>query len=303
MDQEFYKEVLDSLTDGVYFVDMERRVTFWNKAAERLSGYSAAEIIGRSCADNYLRHVDDDGTSLCLVGCPLSASMEDGKPREANVYMHHKFGHRVPVFVRATPMRDELGQIVGAVEVFADNSRNLDILNEMEALRQEVLTDKLTGIANRRFADINLELLDRTMAESKVPFGVIFVDIDHFKRVNDTWGHHVGDQVIAMVAGTMKAVLRPLDVACRWGGEEFVVLVPNATAEGLAVMTRRLRMLVEQSWVDHGGELVRVTVSLGAALSESGERAISVVDRADRQVYLSKAGGRNCIHMDAVCFE
>lgn len=298
MDQEFYKELLDSLTDGVYFVDLKRQVTYWNKAAERLSGYTAREIMGKSCADNFLRHVDDDGNHLCVFGCPLAATMEDGELREASVYMHHKFGHRVPVFVRASPMRDELGDIIGAVEIFADNSKNIDVLNEMEALRKEVLTDQLTGIGNRRYADITMDRLDELMRDSKVPYGVVFVDIDHFKQVNDTWGHHVGDLVIAMVAKTLKAALRPLDVACRWGGEEFVILVPNTTADGLAIVAERIRMLVEQSWIEHDGERVAVTASFGGAVSKDGEVAVSVVDRADKQVYLSKESGRNCVHIN-----
>ncbi|MDC0335333.1 GGDEF domain-containing protein [Pseudodesulfovibrio sp.] len=298
MDQEFYKELLDSLTDGVYFVDLKRQVTYWNKAAERLSGYTAKEIMGKSCADNLLRHVDDDGNELCLNGCPLAATMEDGELREASVYMHHKFGHRVPVFVRASPMRNELGDIVGAVEIFADNSKNMDVLNEMEELRKEVLTDQLTGIGNRRYADITLDRLDQSMKDSNVPFGIVFTDIDHFKNVNDTWGHSVGDLVISMVAKTLTAVLRPLDVACRWGGEEFVILIPNTTEDGLAIATERIRMLVEQSWVEHDGERVAVTASFGGAISADGEAAASVVDRADKQVYLSKETGRNRVHIN-----
>ena len=300
MEQEFYKDLLDSITDGVYFVDLDRKIYYWNKAAERLSGYTAQEVLGKSCAENLLRHIDDDGTELCMKGCPLAETMTHGKSREISVHMHHKFGHRVPVFVRASPVRDEQGDIVGAVEVFSDNSRNMNILQEMEGLRKEVLTDQLTGIGNRRYADITLERLEATMEESGVPFGVAFVDIDHFKKVNDTWGHHVGDRVLMMVAKTIEGNLRPLDVVCRWGGEEIVVLVPNTTRKGLAVTTERLRSLVEHSWIEHEGEMIGVTVSLGGAVSEKGETATSVIGRADRQGYLSKESGRNCVHIDDV---
>ncbi len=298
MDSKFYRELLDSMTDGVYFMDMERTVTYWNKAAERLSGYASEEIIGKSCSDNLLRHVDADGVELCITGCPMAATMNDGKVREASVFMHHKFGHRVPVFVRSSPMLDDFGQIVGAVEVFSDNGKNLDILKEIEGLRKEVLTDPLTGIGNRRYADITMDRMDKTLRESKVPFGVLFVDIDHFKRVNDTWGHSVGDTVLAMVAKTLSAVLRPLDVACRWGGEEFVILLSNTTEAGLSIVAERLRMLVENSWIDHEGQRLAVTISVGGSYSVKEDSAASVVDRADRQVYLSKEAGRNCVHVN-----
>ncbi len=104
-DADLYREILDNLYDGVYFVDRERVVNYWNKGAERISGYSAEAMIGHSCSDHLLNHVDADGVSLCQDRCPLAACMSDGLPREAEVFLHHADGHRVPVLVRgaATP--------------------------------------------------------------------------------------------------------------------------------------------------------------------------------------------------------
>ncbi len=298
MDQIFYQSLLDSMADGVYFVDLDRRVTYWNKAAERISGFAAKEVLGNSCADNILRHVDDVGTELCIHGCPLAAAMEDGQVREVEAYMHHKFGHRVPVAIRAAPMRDVDNAIIGAVEIFSNNSKNIDVLHEMEELRREVFRDKLTGVANRRFGEITLENYERTMVESGVPFGVVFVDIDFFKKVNDAWGHAAGDQTLCMVARTLANGLRALDVACRWGGEEFLVIAPNVTVESLAVMAERLRMLVEKSWLEFDGQRLSVTASFGGAVSRKGEKAEAVVARADKQVYESKKAGRNRVTIE-----
>ena len=300
MDQMFYRGLLDALTDGVYFVDLHRRVTYWNKAAERISGYAAAEVMGKSCADDILKHVDEDCRHLCVEGCPLAETMKHGTIQEISVFLHHKYGHRVPVFVRASPMRDKAGKIIGAVEVFSENSETLSLLKEMEILRKEVLTDKLTEVGNRRYAGIIMEKLENSFDQDKVVYGVLFVDIDHFKRVNDTWGHHVGDKVLRMVAQSLSSTLRPLDAVCRWGGEEFVILVSNTDADGLAAQAERLRTLVEQSWVDHEGEQIRVTVSFGGALVREGEDSVAVTVRADRQLYLSKDAGRNCIYIEGV---
>ncbi len=132
MDEAFYKSLLDSMADGVYFVDTDRRITSWNKAAERITGYTAREVLGRSCADNVLRHVDESGRELCVAGCPLAAVVQDGRMREARVYLHHKLGHRTPVDVRATAMRDAAGKIMGAVEIFHAASERLNILEEIE---------------------------------------------------------------------------------------------------------------------------------------------------------------------------
>jgi PAS domain S-box-containing protein len=118
----FYATLLDNLYDGVYFVDRERRITFWNKAAERITGFTKAEVVGKRCADNLLRHVDNRGNSLCEGACPLSYTLNDSQPRSASVFLHHKDGHRLPVAIRVAPITDHQQKIVGAVEIFRDNS-------------------------------------------------------------------------------------------------------------------------------------------------------------------------------------
>ncbi len=299
MEIEFYRQVLDSIADGVYFVDRERRITFWNRGAERISGYAAGEVIGRSCADNIFRHVDASGTQLCITGCPLEAVIADGAMREAQVFLHHKLGHRVPVDVRATAMRGSKGEILGAVEIFNSNAKQINVLEEIQKLRREILTDPLTGIGNRRYAEMRLAGCEKDQKDYGIPFAVLFVDIDYFKHVNDTWGHDVGDKVLSMVARVLSNALRGLDAACRWGGEEFVVVTRNMSKEGLGNLGERLRMLIEQSWFEHLEERIAVTASFGGALSQAGESGLDVVRRADLQVYRSKEEGRNRVSIDS----
>jgi len=116
----FHEKLLDSLYDGVYFVDQDRRITYWNHGAETLTGYTASDAVGRQCFDNFLEHVDEGGCALCVNDCPLAATIGDGQRREAEVYLRHKAGHRIPVSVRVAPLRDTEGLVVGAVEIFTD---------------------------------------------------------------------------------------------------------------------------------------------------------------------------------------
>lgn len=113
----FRARLLDSLYDGVYFVDSERRITYWNQGAERLTGFTAKEAVGTHCHDNMLAHVDADGCRLCMDRCPLVTAMQEDRCHEASVYLRHKQGHRVPVSVRVVPIKDAHEQIIGAVEV------------------------------------------------------------------------------------------------------------------------------------------------------------------------------------------
>jgi len=118
LNPEIYRAVLESLPIGVYLTDRKRQIAFWNTSAERITGYLAQEVIGHCCQDNLLMHCDGNQVALCGSACPLAQTMQDGRDREANMFLRHKDGQRVPVRVRAIPVRDEFGAIVGAAECF-----------------------------------------------------------------------------------------------------------------------------------------------------------------------------------------
>ncbi|HON79538.1 MAG TPA: GGDEF domain-containing protein [Spirochaetota bacterium] len=299
MNDDFYKKLIENIFDGVYYVDRGSRIAFWNKGAERITGYTASEVVGKQCSDNILRHVDDSGTELCIQGCPLRDSINDGLSREVDVYLHHREGHRVPVTVRVTPIRDEEGVVIGAVEVFSDNSRRSHVMKEMEKLREEIFIDPLTEVGNRKFADVSLSGKMEEFRSHNVPLGLLFLDIDHFKQCNDTYGHSAGDSVLVSVGRTIANVLRKLDVVCRWGGEEFIVIIPNADVNTLSLVAERIRAFVEKSWVDHNGAVLRVTVSIGGTLARDGDSIEEFVGRADRLMYESKDSGRNRVTIQA----
>jgi diguanylate cyclase (GGDEF)-like protein/PAS domain S-box-containing protein len=293
MSEISHEMLLESLFDGVYYVDLERRITFWNRAAERISGFSRAEVLGLCCADNILRHIDDSGRELCVEGCPLAATLSDGQVREANVYLHHKQGHRVPVSIRVSPVTGSDGQIVGGIEVFSDGSRVAKMLEELERLKQEAYVDELTQIGNRRYCEMILSTRIYEHRSFAVPFGVIFLDIDRFKQFNDTHGHQTGDQVLKMVSKTVANVIRELDTVTRWGGEELVVVLPNITETALKRVAERVRVFVERCFIMAGRERLAVTATLGATLARDDDTADSIIHRADTLMYAGKVAGRN----------
>lgn len=292
-----YQEIIENLHDGLYFVDRNRIITYWNKAAEKISGFRADEVVGKSCADNVLAHVDSEGNSLCTGTCPLEATIEDGQFREADVYMHHKDGHRIPVSVRASALSDTKGNIVGAIELFTDISHQAANELRVKELEKMALLDNLTQLANRNYIEKELQARFDEIKRYRVPFGILFMDIDHFKRFNDTYGHHVGDEVLKFVAGTFVANARPFDLFGRWGGEEFIGIIRNIHAEDLRRLGNRLRALIEKSYILHQDEKLNVTISIGATLVEENDTIDSLTKRADAFLYESKAKGRNCLTM------
>lgn len=292
---EFYKNLLDNLYDGVYFLDRQRSIHYWNKGAERITGYLRAEVEGSQCWNNILMHVDSEGKSLCQSRCPARTTMESGTPAEAEVFLHHKNGHRIPVSVKVSPIFDTAGAVIGAVEIFRDNSEKLASLSLIEELEEKAFQDPLTALPNRRYLDrFLMARLDETSRYDWI-FGLIFLDIDHFKSVNDTYGHDMGDEALKMLARTLTLSSRSFDIVGRWGGEEFVVAVVNVDGEKLHQIAERYRRMIESSSVTAGDISFGMTVSLGATLVCKGDTLDSLVKRADGLMYQSKLAGRNCV--------
>lgn len=290
-----FESIIENLHDGLYFVDRDRVITYWNKAAEQISGFTAGEVIGKSCSDNILTHVDGSGRSLCFGMCPLAQSIADGKFRAAEVYMHHKDGHRIPVSVRISVLRDREGKILGGIELFTDISNQQANALRLQELEKLALLDNLTQLANRHY--LEKELLSRFEEKKRfqLPFGVLFLDIDHFKEFNDRYGHDAGDEVLRFVAKTFIVNSRPFDLYGRWGGEEFLAIIRNISLPDLEELGNRLRLLVEQSYIVYESERLQVTISLGATLVRDDDTMESLVKRADTLMYRSKAAGRNCL--------
>ena len=292
-DSRLFRLLLDNVHDGVYFVDPERRIQYWNKSAERITGYSADEVLDRCCADNILVHVDENGTQLCRGQCPLAATIADGEKRQARVFLHHKEGHRVPVSVATVQISDARGRVLGGLETFYDASAVMAALEDIEALRSQALVCPLTGVGNRAYAEQVLTQKVEEMKRLDYDLGILFFDVDHFKTVNDTHGHDVGDVALKMVARTLAGGLRGSDFLARWGGEEFIAILPRLPQSKMARLAERLRMLVASSAGDAGGGAPRVTVSIGAYACRRDDTPESAIARADKLMYQSKAGGRD----------
>ncbi|MCX6556390.1 MAG: sensor domain-containing diguanylate cyclase [Candidatus Aminicenantes bacterium] len=287
--------LLEEVDEGVYFTDPQRRITFWNKAAERISGYSRREVVGTPCSANLLIHVDRRGRELCCGACPLANTMRDRKHRRADIFLHHRDGHRVPVHVRVFPLLGDNGEVTGGAELFSDLSEKPVLEARLQQLEKMVMIDRLTGVANRRSSESFLQARLEEFRRFRWPLGVIFFDIDDFKKLNDRHSHRVGDIALRMVARTLQHNIRSVDQVGRWGGEEFLVTVRNTDRGNLRLIAEKLRMLVGKSVSWENGNPVSLTLSGGATLARAGDTAVTLVERADLLMYQSKKSGKNTI--------
>ena len=278
----FYRDLLDNLYDGIYFVDREREITYWNKGAERMTGYPKEKVIGSHYYNNLLQHITENCVELCFNDCPLQATMNDGHPRETGVYLRDAEGFRIPVHVRTSPIYDEKGEIVGAVEVFSINQIMLRMKRRVSKLEQSVIYDPLTQIGNRKHFEVKINLALQEYRHMRFPFGLLFIDIDHFKYINDTFGHIIGDKVLQAVANTLRHNLRETDTCGCWGGEEFLALAFNLDKDTLKTIAEKLHSLVEQTTITTTTDGPRVTVSIGATLVRNEDMLANLIYWADK---------------------
>ena len=162
-----------------------------------------------------------------------------------------------------------------------------------QTLEHAALTDSLTGMQNRRYFDDALREYLQEFKRINKPVGLVILDLDHFKTVNDTHGHDVGDEVLKVVANCLRDFTRHHDVAARLGGEEFAVGAPNMDKESLTKLAERIRLAIAQLSVSTGNVTLRVTTSVGLAVWDRKESAEDFFRRADRMLYQAKRMGRN----------
>jgi diguanylate cyclase (GGDEF)-like protein/PAS domain S-box-containing protein len=289
--------LIENLFEGVYIVNKERTITSWNEGAQQITGFSAQEVVNRHCYDNILNHVDEHGVALCFNACPLHATIEDGSLRSAIVFLQHKDGHRLPVKIKAIPMLNAQGEIDGAIEIFTEVQSEKAFQTHLDQLKKEASEDVLTGVANRKYMQAIIESKIREYKTVGVPFGLSFIDIDDFKRINDTYGHEIGDEILKLLVKTVGSSLRKHDRIGRWGGEEFIILLTDIDQDGLALVSEKIRQLVENSKLRLPEQELSVTISMGSSKVCEDDTVDSLVQRCDQLMYQSKKTGKNKVSL------
>lgn len=208
----------------------------------------------------------------------------------------------------------EVNKVIDETRTMEKSSKRLetqvqDMLNDVEALRKELaqvkeesITDSLTGIANRKAFDATLEHAIYDSREHKTPLCLLLADIDHFKQFNDTYGHLVGDKVLRFVAATLKRCVKGNDIAARFGGEEFAVILPQTELPGAETVAEQIRRAVSSGQLKDkasGEAYGKITISVGIAQFFGSDLPNDLIHRADKALYLAKERGRNRIEKAA----
>jgi diguanylate cyclase (GGDEF)-like protein/PAS domain S-box-containing protein len=293
-DPELFKTLLDHMSDGVYVAGPDKRVLYCNKAATELTGYEAEEIVGKPCHGNGHCLIGHNGRSLCEDGCLITESLKDGTARRIKAYLLHKQGRRIPASVSIQPIVASDGSIIGVVQIFKDQSQREAARRKVEAMERLALIDPLTQLPNRRSLEVTLQAALLEFKVTRVPFGALLIDIDKLKNINDSYGHANGDYALCQVAKILSATVRPTDTIGRWGGDEFLAILPGVSIGALRQLAIRCGVNVARdSFCEMEGQPTSLSISAGGTLANAKDSAESLIARADDLMYESKTGGRD----------
>ena len=293
-----YRTLFETVPQGVVYHDAAGAITAANPAAQRILGLTLDQLQGRTPMDPRWRAVREDGSPFPGDHHPAMVALHTGQEvRDVVMGVHvpdrPEHSSQVWILVNAVPLFEE-GRLHQVYATFED-------ITERELLAREVkrqaTTDFLTGAPNRRSFMSRLTLeFDRVRRKPELQCGLLGLDLDHFKRVNDTWGHAAGDAVLCHLVSLVQGLIRSTDLLGRTGGEEFSVLLPDTTPEAVVAMAERLRREVARSPVHFEGQRIDISLSIGASLIAATDAdPDAVLARADEALYAAKEGGRNTV--------
>ncbi|WP_321962354.1 diguanylate cyclase [Paraburkholderia sp. J7] len=286
-----FRSVVDAAYDAIITIDQQHCITLFNRAAENLFGYSATEMLGHPITEllperyraNHSQYVHQFARS------PVRSRQMDERNR---VYGLHRDGSLLPVEIAISKIN--VGGLIEFTAVIRDIADRVQL---MDLLQKQAVTDELTGLPNRReFADTVEKLL-----ESDNTLSVFILDIDYFKKINDSYGHDIGDEVLRVLAKVVMNSDCRIRVFARWGGEEFVAALPDFDIEQATAAAEELRLTIEQRNFEHTwrlGKPVPFTVSIGVTERLPGEHDLGpLIKRADLALYRAKDNGRNRVEI------
>lgn len=282
-----YSELVQNVASfGIYLIGCDGRVQSWNQGAQNITGYRERDIVGQPFSALFAEAAAREG----VPARSINFARANHHCKDEQLRRRHN-GEEYVAESTLDAVRNECGEILGFVEVFHDITEQKQ---REERLYQRATRDPMTGVFNRgHFTELSTQEIDRARRFAE-PLSLIMIDIDHFKKINDSHGHDIGDRAIITLTRVCSEQIRKIDILGRLGGEEFAVVLPRANKEPAFEMAQRLRLtLAAQRMAAHEGEF-SLTVSMGLASLRPHTRDLAELLRnADAALYRAKREGRN----------
>ncbi len=296
MNEDFrFSDIVDYANDIVIVTKAHpddvthQTIVYVNSAFTTITGYTAEEAIGKKAKLLELFGTDEEEKNN------VSQSLSNKEPVRATVQSRTKSGEDLWIDISIVPIKDGKGEYAYFASIERDVTNEKNLLIELDRLSNQ---DPLTGLYNRRALNRAAEQELSRYHRSNIPFSFIMLDLDHFKAINDMYGHSAGDKVLQEVSDLIIHEKREYDFAARIGGEEMCIMLPDAPLEQAKNYAERLRIKISELNIHLGEEDITITASMGVTETETEDESIKqILKRADKALYDAKAAGRNCIRI------
>jgi diguanylate cyclase (GGDEF)-like protein/PAS domain S-box-containing protein len=286
---EICRGILESLPSGLCVVDMQKKIVFWSNGAERITGHLRHDVLGHSCVSETILHCDQPGCEFCKEDCPVARAMKTSHSVETLGFLHHKAGYEIPVRIRAVPVHNQHGSIIGAVETFEELQPAATSDPRGDSPNLPDCVDEVTNVASYTLMRSHLRETLATFVELHVPFGVLCLRLDGLPHFRASLGPEAGSSLLRVVARSLENALWPTDFIGRWSDDQFLVILNNCREEALPAVLERVRRLLAGDGIAWWGERRSLPLSIGQASAQPDDSVESLIERAQKSLDTASA--------------
>jgi PAS domain S-box-containing protein/diguanylate cyclase (GGDEF)-like protein len=294
-DPDVFRSILEGLQTGVYVVNRNQKVLFWNAGAERITGYLRQDVLGRSWQENVAAADKGGDQAPADPAHAIQAALRDGTIAVAQVSVKHRDGHRIPLRMHTVPVRDTNGAIIGVAHSFEEPVS----VSEWDARQTKLAAvgclDSVTGALNQSFILFHLRESIATFVEHQVPFSIARILVDRLDHFRHQCGPGAVSAILRAVAQTLESSLRPTDFLGHLDDDQFLAILTECTASEIDKVTERLQKMVTYAEIRWWGDEISVTASFGGTSVKPGDTSESMLERSQKLLDQSVQSGGNAV--------
>lgn len=292
---DVFRAVVDRIETGVYAIDVAQKIVYWNYGAEKITGFLSQDMLGRTCGNSVVVEELEHNTALCAHHCPLESGVGEHSRREVVTYLRHRAGHVVWVRLWTMVVKNQAGEIVGAVKVFSERVQAPEMAVDGQSLPQPADVDVESGLPSRLATEALLREQIELAAKQRVPCGLILLRLDTLEEFERGHGKEAGSAVLHEVARTLRGMMRRSDFLGRWNANSFLAVSPGCGIAPLERVGARMKRSAGRVAISWWGDRLSVHASAAVTLVEAGDSVESIEARlskaADLELSLAEPDG------------
>ena len=288
-DSEVCRSILESLPAGLCVIDIQKRIVYWSDGAERITGHLRHDVIGHSCVSEALLHCNQPGCEFCKEDCPVARAIKTSHPIDAVGFLHHKAGYEIPVRIRAVPVRNQHGSIIGAVETFEELQQGTSPNQRDDRLQIPGCIDEVTSVTSYVAMQSHLRQTLKTFTEVQVPFAVLCLRLEGLPHFRSSLGPEAASSLLRVVARSLESTLWSTDYIGRWTDDQFLVILNGCREDALTSVRERVRRMAAGDGIEWWGERRSLPISIGEAAVQPDDTFESLMRRALKSLETASA--------------